>query len=352
MKVHPRKHSKHHFLAFSGYTFQWLWVLIPFALFSCALPQTRSRPPAVQTHEQAHARTFPDFAAVLVQPGDTLSSLAGKYLHDPSKGWFIGEFNGVSRIRPGQAIVIPFKPYDRGGLSLRGYQTVPVLCYHRFSKSRVDRMTVREKDFEDQMEFLRDHGYHVITLDQLLAFMDFKGQIPPKSVVITIDDGWRSLYDIAYPILKRFGYPATLFVYTNLITGSYETLSWNQIRIMYQNGIDMQCHTKTHRSLHWKRGEETFEHYFRAVQNELTESAKVLKEELNDNVKYFAYPYGDTNDLVIEALKKLRYKEAFTVKRGANPFFVDAYRIDRSMIYGEFTLRDFQENLKVFEPFN
>ncbi len=298
-----------------------------------------------------NTRVFADFAAVIVQPKDTLTSLAGKYLHDASKGWVIAEFNEVNELKPGQAIIIPLRPYNRGGLSPNGYQTVPVLCYHKFSKTISDRMTVRAKDFEGQMRFLRENGYHVISLDQLFGFLTFKNQIPKKSVVITIDDGWRSTYDIAYPILKQYNYPATLFVYTNLITGNSKTLSWDLIRVMYRNGIDMECHTKTHRSLHWKRGDESFRQYFDAVQAELNESTRVLKKKLNKEIHYLAYPYGDTSHLVIALLKEKGFRAALTVKRGTNPFFQNRYRLYRSMIYGNYTLNDFKRNLKVFASF-
>jgi peptidoglycan/xylan/chitin deacetylase (PgdA/CDA1 family) len=332
------------------YGYPWLGTLLFLTLLSCAAPHKEAGI-SVTGPAPASSRVFKDFAAVIVQPHDTLTSLAIKYLHDPSKGWFIAEFNHVGDVEPGQAIIIPFTPLHRGGVTLRGYQRVPVLCYHKFSLHKEDAMTVTREAFETQLKFLHDHGYHVITLDQLHDFMDFKAQIPEKSVVITIDDGWRSTYDIAYPLLKRYGYPATLFVYTNLITGSYETLSWDQIREMYANGIDMQCHTKTHRSLAWKEGQESFEHYFESVQTELTESARILKRELNKDVKYLAYPYGDTNHLVVEVARKLGYRAAFTVKRGANPFFIDPYRIDRSMIYGNASLEFFRKNLVVFTDF-
>ncbi len=331
--------------------YPWLGVLLSLALVSCA---TLPREPGISATRPAPAtsRVFNHFVAVIVQPHDTLTSLAIKYLHDPSMGWFIAEFNHVKDIETGQAIIIPLSPLYRGGVTPRGYQTVPVLCYHKFSLQKKDAMTVTQKDFEAQLKLLHDQGYHVITLDQLHDFMEFKAQIPEKSVVITIDDGWQSTYDIAYPLLKRYGYPATLFVYTNLITGSSATLSWDLIREMYANGMDMQCHTKTHRSLAWKNGQESFEDYFEAIQTELTESARVLKSHLNKDVKYLAYPYGDTSHLVIQLTKKLGYQAAFTVKRGTNPFFVNPYRIDRSMIYGNFSLEAFQKNLDVFTDFD
>ncbi len=304
----------------------------------------RPVPPAPPA-PSAHVRIFSDFIAVIAQPEDTLSSLAARYLKDPTLDWQIAESNGISAIKPGQAVIIPLKPLDLGGVTPAGYQTVPVLVYHKFSRRTSDRMTVREDAFEEQMAFLKRNGYRVITLDDLFDFLDRKRPIPRKSVVITFDDGWRSMYEIAYPILKKYGYPATLFVYTDLIHSSGPTLDWGKIREMAKNGIDIQCHTKTHRSLGKLEGEETFHEYFEAVKAELVESARIIKKQINKDVKYLAYPFGDTNSLLIKMVEKLGFRGAVTVVRAGNPFFADDFRVGRSMIYGDFDLKDFQNNV-------
>jgi peptidoglycan/xylan/chitin deacetylase (PgdA/CDA1 family) len=292
-----------------------------------------------------YVRRYPDFVAVIVRPGDTLSSLAARYLDDPSLDWRIAEFNGISAPRAGEAVIIPLKPLDAGGVSPRGYQTVPVLAYHKFSKHLSDRMTVREDAFEAQMAFLEKNGYRVIPLDGLFEFLKGKRPLPRKSVVITFDDGWRSMYDIAYPILKRYGYPATLFVFTDLIHPSSATLDWGKIREMSRNGIDVQCHSRTHRSLGKIENGETIQAYVESVRAELVDSARVIKRQLGRDVKYLAYPYGDTNGLLIAMLGKLGFQGGLTVVRAGNPFFADEFRLGRAMIYGTFDLKAFAENV-------
>ena len=297
---------------------------------------------------QSHVRVFPDFVAIIALPGDTFSSLAAKYLNDPSLDWFISEFNDVTSLRPGQELIIPLHDYEKGGVSLRGYQTVPVLTYHKFSRNNTDNMTVSERSFEEQMRFLKKNGYHVVSLDEFFDFRDFRAQLPKKSVVITIDDGWRSTYDIAFPILKKYGYPATLFIYTDFILKSKNTLDWALLAELSSNGIDIQSHTKSHRNLNRRDEQESFREYFDSVRKELTESAEIIKKRLNKDVTYLAYPYGDTNPLIIALLVKLGYKGALTVNRGSNPFFTDNYRINRSMIYGNFDIKEFERNLTTF----
>ena len=317
-------------------------------------PPAAALPPAPSVPPEAPSlvRAFPQFVAVIAQPGDTFSSLAEKYLQDSSLDWVISEFNGSDRLSPGEELIIPLKYRGRGGLSLSGYQTVPVLVYHKFAKKSTDLMTLAEGAFEEQMRFLKENGYRVVSIDAFFDFLDYRIPLPPKSVVITSDDGWRSFYDIAFPILKRYGYPATLFVYTDFISGRRGALDWRTLAEMSRAGVDIQSHTKTHRYLDRKNAQESFPEYFEALRREITQAADQIQKKLNKKVSYLAYPYGDTNSLTIAVLQKLGYRGAFTVERGSNPFFSHPYRIRRSMIYGNFDLQDFERNLTVFSPFD
>jgi peptidoglycan/xylan/chitin deacetylase (PgdA/CDA1 family) len=293
-----------------------------------------------------------DFMFITATSQDSLASLAFKYLNDERKAWQIAEFNGINQVTPGQKVIIPLKPFRPSGLTAVGYQTVPVLSYHHFSKTKRDKLHVRADHFEQQMQFLKDNGYRVITIDQLFEFLEL-GQVPEKSVVITIDDGWSDAYHIAFPILEKYGFPATLFIQTDLINQSQKTLSWTKIREMVNNSkIDVQCHTKTHRNLTKQNSGESFTRYFDAIERDLDESRQIIKQQLGFDVKYLAYPYGETNQLVVDLLKKKGYRGAFTVKRESNPFFVNNYRINRAMIYGHYGashLKEFEKNLTAFE---
>lgn len=286
-----------------------------------------------------------DYIAVVVQPGDSLASLAATYLRDSKRDWVIAEYNDVSAIAAGDELVIPLKPFKRGGLAPDRYQTVPVLSYHHFAEKSTDRMIVSQDSFEAQMRLLKEKDYHVITLDQLFDFMDFTGEVPEKSVVITIDDGWRSTYDIAFPILKKYGFPATLFLYTELITGGGKTLNWEQVREMAEQGLDIQSHTISHRNLGQQNPDESMEACYLDLERELAEPARIIEQNTGRKVRYLAYPYGETSNLVIALLKKLGYRGAFTVARGGNPFFLSNYRLNRAMVFGDFDLARFEKNL-------
>ncbi|MHB8834313.1 MAG: polysaccharide deacetylase family protein [Candidatus Methylomirabilia bacterium] len=322
------------------------------ALAGCATTSAVAPPPVespAAAPRQAGGPTplvqTPEFVAVVVRPGETLASLAAAWLRDQARAWEIADYNGIADVVPGQELVIPLRPFRRGGLTPERYQTVPVLVYHQFAEKSTNRMTVSREAFAAQMEFLKVKGYRVVPLEHLVDFVDFRGQLPEKSVVITIDDGWRSTYDIAFPILKKYGYPATLFVYTQLVNGSGKTLSWDQVREMSAQGLDVQCHTISHRNLALPQAQESADQYFTTIAREITESARTIEQKLGKRPTILAYPYGDTNGLAIALLKGQGYRAALTVAREANPFFAATYRLGRSMIYGDFDLARFEKNL-------
>jgi peptidoglycan/xylan/chitin deacetylase (PgdA/CDA1 family) len=333
---------------------RWL-ILAALVLGGCATspPVSKEIAPTSARDQKETTRAFPEFWAVVAQGGDTFSSLSAKYFQDPSWDSFLAEYNGTDSLSPGQPVIIPLKPGKRGGLTLHGYQTVPVLSYHSLSPVESSKMMVSQEMFEQQMRLLKEKGYRVISLDQFFDFLEFKAPLLPKSVVITIDDGWRSMYEIAFPILKKYGYPATLFICTDMITDMLidtpQTLSWGLLREMAGHGIDIQCHTKSHRNLILPGKKESFKDYFENLEKELSACKDTVKKKLNREVKYLAYPYGATNPLVIEMAKKLGYRGAFTIKRGSNPFFIHNYRVNRSVVHGDFSLSQFERNLITFQ---
>lgn len=294
-------------------------------------------------------QVFDDFIIVETRANDTFASLAADYLNDPAKGPLIAEFNGVDAITPGQELIIPLKPFRKGGLRANGYQTIPVLSYHRVSASdKTEAMTVSRTAFESQMRYLKENGYTVISIDDFMDFLDFKIQVPAKSVVLTFDDGWKSIHDVAFPILKKYNFPATIFVYTDLI-GTKRAMTWEQVKTLSENGFSIQCHSKTHRDLTKLKKGESFQAYYAVLERELLGSKKIIEAKTGRECRYFAYAYGAHNELVTAMLQKYGYRGAFTVKRGPNPFFTDNFAIHRSMVYGKYDMKRFKKNIGVFE---
>src|SRR4051812_25197353 len=147
----------------------------------------------------------PDFLIVRAGAGDTYASLARTHLGDAALANVLSEANGARALETGRPVVVPRKASNASGVFADGYQTVPILCYHQFTAGRsADLMVMPRDSFAQQMAYLRDNDYHVISLADLRGFLAGSTPIPPRSVVLTIDDGFRSAYEIAYPILKSY----------------------------------------------------------------------------------------------------------------------------------------------------
>jgi peptidoglycan/xylan/chitin deacetylase (PgdA/CDA1 family) len=201
-------------------------------------------------------------------------------------------------------------------------QTI-ILGYHRFvDKVRHPDTEIMPQDFEKQMQELKDHGITVIGMQDLLAWKRGEKNIPPHCAVITIDDGWKSQYDVAWPILKKFGYPFTMFIYTEGVQGGHfgggQAITWEQLAEMRDAGIDIEAHSKTHQDLRKPYDKVTKRRlsppeYEQWLQDEIAGSKEVLEQKLGIKVNCFAVPYGFYNDQAKQIAKNAGYEAVFTV---------------------------------------
>lgn len=292
-----------------------------------------------------------DFQFVTVQKNDTFELLAEKYTGSSALAWRIKEFNDSQILEVGQQIIVPFKPFRPGGLTAEGHQLIPVLSYHNFSDGpSQNKLIVSAKSFREQLQYLKSNNYHVITMDQLVEFINF-GQVPKKSIVISIDDGWKSTYEVAYPILKEFGYNATLFIPTQFIDSGHElAMTWEQLEeIVSDSSMDIQCHTKSHRDLSVSKKNESFDEYIKSIEQDIAYSKQRIYSKLGKKVSALAYPFGKTNPLVTALIKKNGYQTAFTVVRKSNPFYRQSFLLNRAMVFGTHSISQFAKDLKYFE---
>jgi peptidoglycan/xylan/chitin deacetylase (PgdA/CDA1 family) len=282
-----------------------------------------------------------------MKAGDSAASIAAQFLGDPTAGWRIAEANG--RLQPGRYVVVPLVQRNPGGVYANGVQLVPILCYHRFEDNCSSPMCLPGATFERQMKYLKDNGYHVISPEQLLAFLQFRQALPKKSVMITIDDGYRSVYNVAYPILRKYGFPATFFIYTNYVGVSSKSITWDQLKEMKANGITIGSHSMAHSDLS-KRGDgESPEAYEQRVRLEVETSKRIIDHKLEQDTFIFAYPFGRVNQKAILLTRKNGYQLAVTVDRGGNAFFEDPLLLNRDMVLKR-DMKAFVKSLKTFQP--
>ncbi|HEY5741538.1 MAG TPA: polysaccharide deacetylase family protein [Terrimicrobiaceae bacterium] len=213
---------------------------------------------------------------------------------------------------------------------------VIVLCYHRFEDRPKDSLAIKPADFEAQMQALKDSGIIVISMDDFLAWRRGEKGIPEKAAIISIDDGYLSGYNVAWPILKKFGYPFTMFIYTDYIKGGPksggQSISWDQLAEMRDAEVDIEGHTVSHSSLNARKG-KTDEQYVAWLKSEIVGSKEMLEKNLGIQIKAFAYPYGLHNQTVRDVVKQAGYEAAFTVwgrriAYGADPMMIGRYAIE------------------------
>jgi peptidoglycan/xylan/chitin deacetylase (PgdA/CDA1 family) len=285
---------------------------------------------------------------VIYQPrsGDTFQSIAQRFLGDARKDWVIADFNGLTQPMAGRPLVVPLRPLNPVGVHPDQYQSVPILCYHRFGPG-TGKMTVSASNFATQLEWLARNDFRVIRLSQLIGYLQGREALPRRSVVITIDDGYETVHRYAFPLLKKHGFPATVFMYTDFI-GARDALSWAQLEDMAASGlIDIQAHSKTHRNLIERQPGETEERYKQALESEIRVPREVLQRRLSGQVQHYAFPFGDANEAVLEMLARNGYELAVTVNPGGNPFFAQPLMLRRTMIYGDHDLAAFQAKLQI-----
>ncbi|HJR01007.1 MAG TPA: polysaccharide deacetylase family protein [Methylomirabilota bacterium] len=292
-----------------------------------------------------------DFVVTFAQPGDTLETLAARYLGGADKAWMIEDYTGLRAFAPGQEVVIPRRPWNPAGVTPGGYQIVPILTYHNLGEQPKGRLVLAAASFREQMRYLKTNGYRVVSLAEFVEFTRLNRQLPQRAVVLTFDDGYRAFKDHAYPVLKELGFTATLFIYTDWVGAGRGSLSWADLRELSAAGMDIQAHSKTHADLRRAQG-ETEAQYARRMQAELEQPQELFNRNLGRRSLILAYPYGRWEEGLLPKVKEHGYIAAFSVRRQGNASFVRPLAGHRSQIYSEMTLDDFVKNLNVFQEEN
>lgn len=316
-------------------------LLITLCLLSCTL-----KPEIFTVSREATMYRSDDYILVPRDEADSPEQLAQRYLKDPAKAWVIEEANQYAN---NNYLVVPLRQSNRGGLQSDGYQTVPILTYHRFAERCNSPLCMPRSVFDQQMRYLKENGYHVVSPADLLAFLEYRQPLPRKSVVITMDDGYRSVYDIGYPILKKYGFKATLFIYTRFVGVSRLAITWDQLRELKSEGFTIGSHTIEHSDLTRPLEGEDESAFLQRIHRELHGSKQILDQKLQQDTIALAYPFGYYDYRVANIAREAGYKIAMSVNRGGNPFFADPLFLKRDQILHQ-DMDTFISRLKTFEP--
>ncbi|WP_371371348.1 polysaccharide deacetylase family protein [Sporomusa aerivorans] len=210
---------------------------------------------------------------------------------------------------------------------------VPVLNYHKVDALH-HALSIPSEEFEEQMAYLSRNGFTTITPDALMAYLNHGKALPEKPILITFDDGYLDNFTNAYPIMKKYGFTATIFLVTSLVGHDERFMTWDQVRMMQQDGFVFGSHTVSHTPLTKLSREQAMD--------ELVNSRKEIEQQLGSKPKYFAYPTGAYNLPVEELVKQAGYRAAFTIRYGQAGTESNPYALERIPIFkGQQTFRSF-----------
>ena len=204
-------------------------------------------------------------------------------------------------------------------------QGIPVLYYHAVDEVPGNELYVRPAELDRQLAYLVEQGYHSISLAQLYQFLSNGQPLPAKPVALTFDDGYQDNYLKAAPILRKYGFTATVFMISGDIDAVPEYLTKNELVELTKDGWQIESHTVNHLYLTSLSKE--------LINKELTKSKADLETATGSDVLFFTYPYGDYDNKVIQAVRDAGYLMAFTTAKGLVYPQTDLMRIPRVYIY-------------------
>lgn len=237
-------------------------------------------------------------------------------------------------LKPGVAVV-----HRAADVKYSVPEGVSVLMYHMIGDEQGNAAIMTEANLRIQMNYLRDHGYHPITMQELYDYVTKGAPLPEKPVCITFDDGYLDSYTIVYPLMKEYGFPWTLFLITDDVGKPYNRMTWDQLKEMANShAVTIASHTLSHPKLHnlATRAEK---------EKEIVDANKALKYQLGIDNVWLAYPYGDYDDEVIDICKKAGIKMAVTTDAGRVHVGSFPYDLKRAYIGNDISLARFSERL-------
>ena len=229
-------------------------------------------------------------------------------------------------------------------IALNSYATT-ILIYHKVGDSRTPTTNVSIKQFKQQMEYLYKNSYKILPLETVVEMIKHNKNLPRKSVVITFDDGYRSVYKNAFPIIKKYGYPITVFLPTEAIEKRYpDYMTMKMIKIMMKYGADFESHSYSHPRMAYKPKGWMNKQYKNWIKDELTKSIAFFEKYLGYKPYAFAIPYGEYNKAVINIAKKIGFRAILTQDTGAVDKFTPLYLLPREPILGKYwsTMKHFK----------
>ena len=231
-------------------------------------------------------------------------------------------------------ILTYFCPKASAAVNLDEYVCLPVLMYHSVRPWGSDKDSITPAEFENDLKFLKENGYQTITMTDLLNFVDGRGKLPEKPIMLSFDDGYYNNYKYVYPLLKQYDMRIVLSIIANATdkftrrpsdSEGYSHITWGQLNEMIASGhAEVQNHTydlhatnKGRIGCKQKDG-EPLEEYRAVLSEDLAKSQAMIYVMTGEMPSTFAYPYCKYNDNTVTILKELGFRASFSCNFGIN----------------------------------
>lgn len=212
--------------------------------------------------------------------------------------------------------------------------TLPIIMYHQVRNDKSGDMIISKGRLEEELAYLKRMGYVSVSPEEWLSYCDGDLALPEKIVMLTFDDGWKSQYENALPLLTKYGFKGVFYVYPDFVGGS-AAMSWDMIKKLKKAGHTVGCHSMTHPKLVPAGQYESKRDYKKRLKEEIYASADKISEKTGIDALDFCFPYGYYSQEVIDMLDDAGYRSATTVNAGMNdadsdPFVLSRYQVNQS----------------------
>jgi len=206
-----------------------------------------------------------------------------------------------------------------------------IFVYHRFDDSRHPSTDTTISELKKEFNYFKENGYEVIPLQKLVTTLKNKKEIPDNWVVLTIDDNFKSFYDNAFDIFKKYKYPFTLFIYVEATQKKYpDYLSWKQLKEITKYG-SLEFHSYAHPHMTRLSDEK--------LKRDFQKGLRIFEQRLGFKPKFFSYPYGEYDSRVKKIAKSFGFDAIINQNMGAIGKKSDIYNLDRNALVGKTNLK-------------
>jgi peptidoglycan/xylan/chitin deacetylase (PgdA/CDA1 family) len=231
--------------------------------------------------------------------------------------------------------------------AVAGAGQVNSFIYHRFDDARYPSTNISVDIFTKQLEFLRERNIPAVSTQDISERIARGQELPDHAVMITVDDAYLSFYEAGMPVIREFGIPVSLFVNTDSV-GTPGYMSWDQIREVVADGVEIGNHTASHVYMVEKVAGESDAQWRRRIYDDILKAQQAFERELGFAPNIFAYTYGEYSAEIIDLVKDLGFIAAYAQQSGVIHQQHDLFTLPRFPMGGPFaTLADFKSKMVI-----